>query len=161
VTTHGWQYETGYSYWPPLFRHLSQRCTSFVIPSAEKDTGCWMNRCSTASRTASLELNCLPVRIFLNGPNVIVTRGWSRTPQPKWRRVSCVAWAACGHALSWSISTPRVSFPVIQDQLLALLPHVSMFHLNNPYTLLRHSYGQSVLMSYILVTYDWLSCCKV
>jgi hypothetical protein len=30
---------------------------------------------------------------------------------PEHPRVSRVAWAACGHALSWSISTPRNSFP--------------------------------------------------
>jgi hypothetical protein len=42
---HRWQYKTGCRYWPPLFRHLSQCCTSFIIPST-KDTGCWMNHCS-------------------------------------------------------------------------------------------------------------------
>jgi hypothetical protein len=42
----------------------------------------------------------------------IVTRGFSRKPQPERRRVSRVTWAACGRALSWSISTPQHSFPV-------------------------------------------------
>jgi hypothetical protein len=58
---------------------------------------------------------------LLQGPkHVIVTRGWSRTPKPKRRRVSRVAWAACGRVLSWSISTPRARFPVTLSQLLAL-----------------------------------------
>jgi hypothetical protein len=74
LTTHGWQYETGYRYWPPLFRHLSQRCTSFIIPSA-KDTGYWMNHCSTASRTAC------PSESSSRAVHMIVTGGWSRTAQ--------------------------------------------------------------------------------
>jgi hypothetical protein len=89
--------------------------------------------------------NCLTNRLsfksLLQWPkHVIVTRGdigavrWVIQITPaNTERVSHVAWAACGLALSWSISTPRESFPVIQGQLLALLPNVSMFHLNNPY----------------------------
>jgi hypothetical protein len=87
---------------------------------------------------------------LLQGPKIaIVTQGWSRTPQPKRRGVSRVAWTACGRALSWSISTPRASFPVIQGQILSLLPQVSMFHLNNPFT-----FFQSVASCFLYETKD-------
>jgi hypothetical protein len=41
VTTHGWQYETGYRYWPPLFRHLSQWCTSLSYPLQRTQVAGW------------------------------------------------------------------------------------------------------------------------
>jgi hypothetical protein len=142
VITHGWQYERGYRYWLPLFRHLSQRCTSFVIPSAKKGHVLLDEPLFHCLSNCLIEIELPALQSLLQWPkHVIVTRGDIRAVRgviqnnlAKTRRVSRVARAACGRALSWSISTPQASFSVIQGQLLALLPHASMFHLNNPYT---------------------------
>jgi hypothetical protein len=122
VTTHGCQYETGYRCWPPLLRHFVPTLHKFRYTFRKEGhrlLGEPLFHCLT-NRLIGIEPPAL--QSLLQWPkHVIVTRRWSRTPQPKRRSVSRVAWAACARALSWSIKTLRASFPVIQGQLLALL----------------------------------------
>jgi hypothetical protein len=88
---------------------------------------CLMNRLIGIEPPALQGLLQWPKRVAITRRDWVYEGGWSRTPHTKRRRVSHVMWAACGRALLWSISTPRASFPVIQGQLLALLPHMSVY----------------------------------
>jgi hypothetical protein len=155
VTTHGWQYATGYRYWSPLFRHLSKCCTSFVIPSA-KDTGCWMNHL--------IEIEPPTLQSLLQRPQTHDSHMGRDPEHPSQNGAGCPV--LCGRALSCSISTPQDSFSVFIG-IVAACVYVSLeqplyiwVHIIKP---LKHVSNIRPLQTFMLVTviiypYKYIMC---